>query len=241
MTLGVPPQAGSDGVYRRGLILRFPSYCKMVRVMNRCKCCFGFLVLALLLLLPVAATADARAALDRFLDGLESFSADFTQTLTDETDFLLQEAEGRLSLALPDRLRWEIREPFEQWIVADGEELWTFDPELRQATVRPVDQALESTPLALLTQPHRLDERFAVSEEVVNEGLRLVLVPRTREADFTRLELDLTPEGQWLGMAFLDVFGQRTEVRLHEAQRNPPLPAEEFQFDPPPGTDIYRP
>jgi len=210
-------------------------------VMNCCKTCCKALALALLLFLPAAAAADARAALDRFLDGLETFTADFTQTLTDETDFVLQEAEGRLSLGLPDRLRWEIREPFEQWIVADGEQLWTYDPELRQATVRPVGQALESTPMALLTQPHRLDERFAVSEDVLDEGLRLVLVPRTREADFTRLELDLTHEGQWLGMAFLDVFGQRTEVRLHETQRNPPLPAAEFQFDPPPGTDIYRP
>lgn len=201
----------------------------------------ALLVLGLLLFAPLAIAGEARDALERFLDGLETYSAEFTQTLTDETDFLLQEAQGRLALALPDHMRWELDSPFEQWIVADGDQLWTYDPDLRQATVRPVDQALDSTPLALLTQPHRLDERFEVSEEPVAEGLRLVLHPRSRQADFTRLELDLTRGGELLGFGFMDVFGQRTEIRLREARRNPSLGAAEFQFNPPPGTDVYRP
>lgn len=195
----------------------------------------------LLLFAPLGIAGEGRAALERFLDGLETFSAEFSQTLTDETDFVLQEAEGRFSLAVPDRLRWELDVPFEQSIVADGEHLWTYDPELRQATVRPMEQALGATPLALLTQPHRLDERFEVVEEAVPEGLRLVLLPKTQEADFTRLELDLTGDGQLLALSFQDVFGQRTEIRLREARRNPSLGPAEFQFIPPPGTDVYRP
>ncbi|WP_410345544.1 outer membrane lipoprotein chaperone LolA [Thioalkalivibrio sp.] len=199
------------------------------------------LALASILFAPPGVAGEGRAALERFLDGLETFSAEFSQTLTDETDFVLQEAEGRLSLALPDRMRWELDVPFEQSIVADGENLWTYDPELRQATVRPMEQALGATPLALLTQPHRLDERFEVIEEAAPEALRLVLLPKTREADFTRLELDLTGEGRLLALSFQDVFGQRTEIRLRETRRNPSLGPAEFQFNPPPGTDVYRP
>ncbi|TVP81070.1 outer membrane lipoprotein chaperone LolA [Thioalkalivibrio sp.] len=201
----------------------------------------AIVVLGLLLFAPSGIAGEGRAALERFLDGLETFSAEFSQTLTDETDFVLQEAEGRLSLAVPDRLRWELDVPFEQSIVADGEYLWTYDPELRQATVRPMEQALGATPLALLTQPHRLDERFEVVEEAVPEGLRLVLLPKTREADFTRLELDLTRDGELLALSFQDVFGQRTEIRLRDARRNPSLGPAEFQFIPPAGTDVYRP
>ncbi len=190
---------------------------------------------------PMAMAGDGRAALERFLGGLETFSAEFSQTLTDETDFLLQEATGRLSLAVPDRLRWELDGPFAQTIVADGEFLWTHDPDLRQATVRPMDQALGATPLALLTQPRRLDERFDVAEETVSVGYRLVLRPKTPEADFTRLELDLAEDDRLLALNFQDVFGQRTEIRFSEARRNPRLAPAEFQFNPPPGTDIYRP
>jgi len=199
------------------------------------------LALASMLLAPAVVAGEGRAALERFLDGLETFSAEFSQTLTDETEFVLQEAEGRFSLALPDRMRWELHVPFEQSIVADGEHLWIHDPELRQATVRPMDQALGATPLALLTQPHRLDERFEVVEEAAPDSLRLVLLPKTREADFTRLELDLTGDGELLALSFEDVFGQRTEIRLREARRNPSLGPAEFQFTPPAGTDVYRP
>jgi outer membrane lipoprotein carrier protein len=198
----------------------------------------------LLLWLPAGSAAgagEAREALERFLDGLETFSAEFTQTLTDETDFVLQEARGRFSLALPDRLRWELEAPFEQSIVADGWDLWLFDPELKQATVRPLAQALESTPLALLTQPHRLDERFAVLDEPERGGLVLVLVPRAVDADFSRLELEFAAAGDLISLAFLDIFGQRTEIRLETFQRNPALPPEEYRLDLPPGTDIYRP
>lgn len=198
-------------------------------------------LLAAIAFLPLSAAADARVALDRFLKGLETYSAEFTQTLTDETDFVLQEAEGRFSIGLPDRLRWEVDAPFEQQIVADGEYLWIHDPELRQATVRPVDTALDATPLALLTQPYRLDEHFVVAEEEVAEGWRLVLRPRAPDADFTQLKVDLGPEDELLGLAFMDVFGQRTEIHLQEAQRNPVLAPGEFEFTPPPGTDVYRP
>nr|WP_296747901.1 outer membrane lipoprotein chaperone LolA [Thioalkalivibrio sp.] len=201
----------------------------------------AMVALGWLLFAPLGVAGEGRAALERFLDGLETFSAEFSQTLTDETDFVLQEAEGRFSLALPDRLRWELDVPFEQSIVADGEHLWTYDPELRQATVRPMEQALGATPLALLTQPHRLDERFDVVEEAAPDHLRLVLLPKTREADFTRLELDLTADGELLALSFQDVFGQRTEIRLREARRNPSLGPAEFQFTPPAGTDVYRP
>lgn len=206
---------------------------------------FPFIACAVLLaaiaFVPLSASDDARAALDRFLEGLETYSAEFAQTLTDETGFVLQEADGRFSIGLPDRLRWELDAPFEQQIVADGEYLWIHDPELRQATVRPVDAALEATPLALLTQPHRLDEQFLVAEEEVAEGWRLVLRPRAPDADFTRLEVDLGPKDELLGLAFMDIFGQRTEIQLQETQRNPVLPPGEFRFTPPPGTDVYRP
>ena len=201
-------------------------------------------ILVLLLLWPpvgLAGTTEPRQALERFLDGLETFSAEFTQTLTDETDFVLQEASGRFSLALPDRMRWELEAPFEQTIVADGWDLWLFDPELRQATVRPLAQALESTPLALLTQPHRLDERFEVLDESGHAGTVLVLVPRSMDADFTRVELAFAPGGELRSLAFLDIFGQRTEIELLSFQRNPTLPPGEYRLDLPPGTDIYRP
>ena len=212
---------------------------------------FRLLLLAGLLLslgsLPVAAEerqlGDVRAALDRFVDGLETFSAEFTQTVRDETGYVLQESDGTMQLALPNRLYWKVTEPFPQTIISDGADLWMYDPDLEQATVRPLGDAFDATPIAAITQPERLEEHFRMSAGGApdSDTLRLMLVPRNEQADFTRLALDLTPEGDLKRMAFRDIFGQETVIRFHATERNADLDPAVFTFDPPSGTDIYRP
>ncbi|WP_018863739.1 outer membrane lipoprotein chaperone LolA [Thioalkalivibrio sp. ARh3] len=186
---------------------------------------------------------DARAALDRFVEGLETFTAEFTQTVRDETGYVLQESDGSMQLGMPNRLRWEVTEPFPQTIVSDGEDLWTYDPDLAQATVRPLGDAFDATPIAAITQPERLDEHFRMDVLPVDDAsaLRLLLIPRNEQADFTHLELDLTPDGDLTRMAFRDIFGQETEILFEQSERNAPVDEAAFTFDPPSGVDIYRP
>jgi outer membrane lipoprotein carrier protein len=203
--------------------------------------------LPLLLLLAgsvqaTTATIDAaRGVLDDFLSGLSTFSAEFTQTLVDETGFIVQETTGRLELSLPDRLRWEVDAPFRQVIVADGVELWIHDPELRQATVQKLADAQESLPLTVLTRPERIDERFALQAEETLEGYRLFLLPLDPGADFSRLTLEFSAAAELLALEFLDVFEQTTLVMLHQALRNPSVDPGRFVLDLPQGTDIFRP
>lgn len=190
-----------------------------------------------------APAPDARAALDRFVEGLETFTAEFTQTVRDETGYVLQESDGSMQLGMPNRLRWEVTEPFPQTIVSDGEDLWTYDPDLAQATVRPLGDAFDDTPIAVITQPERLDEHFRMDVLPVRDAsaLRLLLIPRNEQADFTHLELDLTPDGDLTRMAFRDIFGQETEIHFERSERNAAVDEAVFTFDPPSGVDIYRP
>ena len=199
--------------------------------------------LVALLAAPAAAGDDARLALERFMSGPEGFSAEFTQTVSDETGFTLQESDGVMHLGLPDRLYWEVREPFPQVVVSDGEELWTYDPDLSQATVRPLGDALDATPIAAISRPEELDTHFYSQVLPVEDAsaLRLRLIPRNEHADFTRLELDLTPDGDLARMRFEDLFGQVTDVRFESSERNPELDADTFRLDMPEGTDVYRP
>lgn len=202
-------------------------------------------LLLILLAGPVQATTAtinaARAVFDSFLADLSTFTADFSQTLVDETGFVVQEASGRLTLSLPDRLRWEVDAPFRQVVVADGGELWIHDPELRQATVQRLAEAQESLPLTVLTRPERIDERFALQAEETREGYRLFLLPLDPGADFSRLTLELSAAAELLGLEFLDVFEQTTRVVLQHALRNPPVDPGRFVLDLPQGTDIFRP
>jgi outer membrane lipoprotein carrier protein len=43
-----------------------------------------------------------------------------------------------------------------------------------------------------------------------------------------------------LRLELLDSFGQKTQIELSDIRSNPLLPATEFQFSPPTGTDVVR-
>ena len=97
---------------------------------------------------PGAATAaDTRNRAEERIDGWlaahESLRARFLQTVFDEAGARLDESRGTVAFRRPYRFRWDYEAPEPQIIVADGENLWWYDADLEQVTVRPVDAALE--------------------------------------------------------------------------------------------------
>ncbi|MDX1654714.1 MAG: outer membrane lipoprotein chaperone LolA, partial [Candidatus Competibacteraceae bacterium] len=102
-------------------------------------------LLGWLLVLPAIA-ADNQV--QRYFQGLQSLSGDFVQQVFDADGRLLETSEGRMWMQRPERFRWDYRTPFPQLVVADGERIWLYDQELEQVTVKPMDTAMGSTPLA---------------------------------------------------------------------------------------------
>jgi outer membrane lipoprotein carrier protein len=97
-----------------------------------------------------AQTAEQR--LKKRLADLKTFKATFTQTVVDLEGQVLQSADGVLQLSQPNKLYWELFEPNESLLIADGESLWNIDPFVEQATVFDQQQAIESNPMILLAQ-----------------------------------------------------------------------------------------
>ena len=86
-----------------------------------------------------------------YFAGLDTFQSQFIQTVIDSDGQQVQRSEGTVWIRKPGRFRWDYRTPYRQLIVADGKRLWTYDEDLEQATVKPVDEALSSTPAMLLS------------------------------------------------------------------------------------------
>ncbi|MFP4161444.1 MAG: outer membrane lipoprotein chaperone LolA [Ectothiorhodospira sp.] len=201
-----------------------------------------------LILLPVllslvvtpALADEGRERLEAFLQGMETFQADFQQEVTDDTGEVMQESAGRVYLKRPGRFRWDYETPYRQQIIADGESLWTYDEDLAQATVQPMGEALGRTPTLLLTGAGDLDEAFRLEEADSEGGLAWVkLVPREGGTDFERLRLGL--DGQGLReMVLEDQFGQRTRIRFSGREMNPGIPERRFRFEPPEDVDVMR-
>lgn len=193
------------------------------------------------LLLAGNAFAGARDDLDAFTKGLKGLRADFTQQVYDPNGKLRETSSGAVALSAPRLFRWEYRKPYEQLIVADGERVWVYDPDLEQATRRAQGDAEQGSPLAALIDPGRLDRDYIV-EEAGSEGGLDWLVVKPRQADgagFSSARLGFGANGLER-MQFTDALGQKSVIRFGEWQRNPAFPANAFKFSPPSGVDVIE-
>ncbi len=68
-----------------------------------------------------------------------------------------------MQLKRPNKFRWDYNKPYEQQIISDGKQVWLYDTELAQVTVRELSKALGSSPAALLAGDDTLDKSFKFS------------------------------------------------------------------------------
>lgn len=198
---------------------------------------------ALLLVAQPASATPPEEALARFVDRVETLSADFEQIERDETGAELQSSRGHLWLQRPGRFRWEVTEPFAQLVVADGETLWNYEPDLAQASRRPAREALSGTPAELLAESTGIHDRFeveAADAAPIGEADAVVrLLPREDTSDFSAVTLH-PREGVPVALIFDDRIGGRTEVRFSNIVLNEAIDAQKLRFEPPEGTEVIR-
>lgn len=199
-------------------------------------------LLVLILLLPLCAVAhaaeSARARMEAFSKGLRSVTAQFAQRVTDANGHRGDESRGTLSLEAPRQFRWETKQPYQQTIVADGERVWIYEPDLQQVSVRNQSSEEAHSPLTVLTDLSQLDSQFDAGEGGEREGLvwlRLTSKAKEPEFEYAELGFDATSLAR---MRFKDQLGNTTEIRFDDWRRNPNLPAATFRFKPPEGVDV---
>lgn len=194
-----------------------------------------------ILLLMMLATASAQTNeeyLYQVLQSVESLEGNFFQQVLDDRGEVIQEASGTVELKKPGKFRWHYGAPYSQHIVADGKNLWMLDLDLAQATVQPLEHALGSAPIILLTNVRPLDTDFEIREMPDQFGLKwIALVPKILDTEFYRIELGL--EDQVIReMKLHDHFDQQTIIRFSQLQVNKDLPDSRFKFYIPDGVDV---
>lgn len=183
--------------------------------------------------------ANARAQMTVFTQGLTGLDARFEQHVYDANGRQTEKSTGTVKLSAPRQFRWEYQAPFSQLIVADGNQIWIYDPELAQVTVRNQSFEEQSSPLAVLIDPTELDRQYKVKEGGKTNGLEwLVLSPKkTEDAAFLNAKLGFSVKGL-TRMELNDALGQRTVIDFSSWIRNPKFPKNLFVFTPPKGTDV---
>lgn len=184
------------------------------------------------------ADAGARGALDAFLSGVKSFTADFKQEIFSSEQELVETQTGTLSIARPNRFRWNQAPPTELVVVADGKKIWTYDVELAEVTVAPFDDSVRTSPAMLLSGDRDARDNFDVADTFSRDGLDWVkLVPKAGGQDFSSVSIGF--EGKVpRQLVLVDSLNQITRIALANVVVNPELADGLFEFKVPAGAHV---
>ncbi|WP_246386525.1 outer membrane lipoprotein chaperone LolA [Litorivivens lipolytica] len=185
-------------------------------------------------LLSLAALAQAGSGgaeqLAGYLQSVQNLKAGFTQTVRDDRGEILEESRGSMTFKRPDKLRWEVAEPYRYQVITDGETLWRYDPDFEELVTEPFDRVSQTPIMILAASAEELTADYEVRLVAGTEVQRFSLKPRQANADFSELELNF--KGEVLqSMLLRDKLGQTTLIELTDPRINAPtLPAELFVF-----------
>jgi outer membrane lipoprotein carrier protein len=189
-------------------------------------------------LLPAVASAGGIERLKAFVQQTQSARTNFSQSVLDKSGKTVQQASGIMQFSRPGKFRWVYDKPYEQVIVGDGVKLWVYDVDLNQVSVKKLDQALGSSPAALLAGNNEIEKVFNLKDNGTKDGLEwLEATPKGSESTFESVRMGF--EGSSLKVMELhDNFGQTTLIRFSDIERNPKISPEQFHFSPPKGADV---
>lgn len=181
---------------------------------------------------------EGERLIEDFLQNVTTISGQFEQQLVDADDNVVEESSGTLDIHRPGRFRWSYSAPYEQVLIADGLNMWSYDVDLEQVTVKPQADTLGSTPALLLGGSTDVLQDFNYVGSFEDRGTVWVLMrPKDTESGFYKVELGFT-DGELTRMLFGDNLEQTTLIALTDVVFNEPIEEEIFRFDPPAGVDI---
>ena len=189
---------------------------------------------------PTCAAASALEQLREFASSTRAARGEFTQVQALSNGRSGASSSGTFAFIRPGRFRWEVTRPIEQVTVSDGERVHFYDKDLRQVTVRKMNEAIGSTPAAILFGSNDLEANFIIKDAGAADGLDwLTAQPRSKESGFELIRIGFRA-GLPEAMDVRDAFGQTTRFTFRAIERNPALDQGLFRFVAPKGVDVIQ-
>jgi outer membrane lipoprotein carrier protein len=202
----------------------------------------GSLLFAGALAFTGAAHASALEQFKSFVATTKAARGEFTQQQSKKSEAgkASPVSSGTFLFARPGKFIWTYVKPYEQLLQADGEQLYIYDKDLNQVTVKKLGNALGSSPAAILFGSNDLEKNFTLSEAGSRGGLEwLDAKPKAKDSTFDQISIGLrngTPET----MELHDAFGATSIISFKKFEKNPALTAQQFKFVMPKGADVFN-
>ena len=215
----------------------------MKKVMKRAIICLAPILTGIAIAITITSIGVANAgpgmdSLDYFFNEINTFEARFRQKVLDESMAEIDDGQGHVWIQRPGLFRWDYAPPEAQVIVGDGENVWIYDIELEQITVRNQEQTLGKSPAILLAGSGNLEENYHIEDFGTHGRYDWVnLMPNSEDSGFKEIRIGFEDNRLRL-MELLDNLGQTTRIIFVDLKENSPIPMTTFDFIPPPGMDI---
>lgn len=187
----------------------------------------------------IALAQSAESRLNAALKRLDNLTADFKQTVLDRDKRVIEQSSGKVAIQRPGKFSWIYTSPYEQQIIADGSELWVYDVDLDQVTVKPMESGLAAAPIMILMKQQDIGVDFVIREVGQRKFLYWVsLDPKTKDMEYSKVFIGLE-NGVVKAMELRDSFGQSTQIVFENLRFNVVHDPATFRFIPPAGVDVF--
>jgi outer membrane lipoprotein carrier protein len=191
-----------------------------------------FLGLIAVIQFQYASAAAPAIQLRELLSEIVNYQAEFSQQVTDAEGTLLQQASGQVMLLRPGKLRWQMSEPDESLLIADGQTLWHLDPFVEQVIAMDQASAIAENPVILLTDDNPEQwQQYQITR--IDEGFRVI----SGSGNIVHLDLYFF-DSRLIGLTILDRQQQLSEFNFSKIKQNHPIEARQFVMTVPEGFEL---
>lgn len=193
---------------------------------------------------------DAVSQFKQFLSQVQSAEGEFIQQQVrpprspDEKPRIIRKSQGIFIFKRPGQFVWQTLVPYEQKVIADGQNLLLWDKDLNQLSIRPLGQGLSQTPAAILFGKENINDQFDVVPIQDKGGmswleLKIKDAGRAETLPYAKIGIGMQ-QGLPIALELYDNFGTVTLITLGKIKANQAIAASAFKFSPPAGADIVR-
>jgi outer membrane lipoprotein carrier protein len=198
---------------------------------------------------PYSSAADGRSA-DQIADSLQKnydatvdFVADFRQETEVKTLNRNLKAWGKLTFKRPGKMLWRYEEPKGQFVLADGKNLYFYQPEQNQVIKSPLSNAFRSDiPLSFLLGLGNLKKDFNVALKGTDENQYVLrLEPKGDLGGFSEVLVGVsrsTSDILWVSVR--DAASNITTIRFSAMRKGIGIQESLFRFQLPDGVDVVE-
>jgi outer membrane lipoprotein carrier protein len=201
---------------------------------------------------PAAAPDGARLPLkevvervQRRYDAARDFRARFNQTLTNAAFGRKSSATGEVLLKKPGRMRWNYAQPEPKMYLADGNTLWLYEPEDKQAFKQDLRSSQLPAALAFLAGQGKLAAEFDItsadpkSPYGTPRDYVLSLSPKAPQAQVKTIVFVVEPKTFDVRESVItDQQGNVNDLLFSDIKTNTAIPDSTFRWAPPAGVRL---